>query len=856
MKQSLNRHRLGIALACALGAAATTCAQAQGADQLEEVDVIGRALPGAVVGDIPPENSLSQRDIRAYGVGTVSQLLEELSLQTTSGQSRDGGGPVVLVNGKRVSGVNEVGNVPTEAILRVDILPEEVALKYGYSSDQKVVNIILRRRFNAMTGEGSASQSTEGGNARERADGSLTRIRDDQRLNAALGVQLQGDILEAQRGIIPANSKPVSDPAYRSLQPDNRNVSGNFVYATPFTQDISSSTNLTAAHTESRSLNGLFAGAIPEPLHRLTTGNTVHLGSTLNMDTANNWHLSVIGGVDHSDTRTAVNRSFPGATAPSLDRTTSISNTANVSMLATHKLFRAPAGDALMSLQGGAQTSSTQSSATGLRPQPAQSLSRSNGSARLSLDLPITRRGNWGDALGTLTANANLSLTQDSYFQTLTMLGYGLNWSPVSAINLIAAVSEDRRAPTLQQLLSPTVTLNGVTVYDYATGRSVLVTSITGGNAALVADDRHTFKLGGTFKPFANRNFTLNANYSDSVVRRAVQSLQGISPSLEAAFPDRFVRNEDDELQSVDSRPVNIASQSRSSLRWGFNLTQTLREPQRPQFGDRPRPVRPPGTAPATPPRAGEAAAPVPAAPAAAGSTTREPTLEEVQVSGRNEPAQGSAPGARGLRGGRGGGGGPGGGFPGGGFGGPGGGFGGGGFARGGAGPGRGGGFPGGGGDDGAQLQLSIYHTVLFRNEVTLRPGVDPVDLLRGGTIGSAPTPRHQVQFNAGVLDNGLGLRLSGEWSSAGHTDIPTSVSGGLHYGAHQSLDLRSFADLGQRLPRTAWARGLRVTFAVQNLFNERQVIKTDTGIVPQAFQAGYLDPAGRTVGLSVRKIF
>ena len=65
----------------------------------------------------------------------------------------------------------------------------------------------------------------------------------------------------------------------------------------------------------------------------------------------------------------------------------------------------------------------------------------------------------------------------------------------------------------------------------------------------------------------------------------------------------------------------------------------------------------------------------------------------------------------------------------------------------------------------------------------------------------------------------------------------PPTSSGGLHYGVHENLDLP-------------------VTFAVQNLFKERQVIKNVAGLVPQAFQAGYLDPAGRTAALTVRKIF
>ncbi|MFW2851585.1 TonB-dependent receptor plug domain-containing protein [Sphingomonas sp. TX0543] len=121
------------------------------ATQQEDIVVTGQALPGSVVGDIPAENRLTPADIAAYGVDSVSDLLDQISDQTSSIQGRGSSGPVVLVNGKRISGINEIGDLPTETIARVDILPEEVALKYGYSATQKVVNIILRRRFRAHT---------------------------------------------------------------------------------------------------------------------------------------------------------------------------------------------------------------------------------------------------------------------------------------------------------------------------------------------------------------------------------------------------------------------------------------------------------------------------------------------------------------------------------------------------------------------------------------------------------------------------------------------------------------------------------------------------------------------------------
>ena len=59
---------------------------------------------------------------------------------------------MLLLNGQRISSFRELRDVPTEAIERVEILPEEVALKYGYHADQKVVNIVLRQRFRSTAG--------------------------------------------------------------------------------------------------------------------------------------------------------------------------------------------------------------------------------------------------------------------------------------------------------------------------------------------------------------------------------------------------------------------------------------------------------------------------------------------------------------------------------------------------------------------------------------------------------------------------------------------------------------------------------------------------------------------------------
>ena len=132
----------------------------------------------------------------------------ELAPQTGSGQGRGGEQPVVLLNGHRISGLREIQDIPTEAIQRVEILPEEVALRYGYTADQKVVNIVLRRYFRATTAEASAGTSTAGGGASGSGEAGLLRIRRDTRLNLDVKYQTSDSLLESQRDILPGAAAP------------------------------------------------------------------------------------------------------------------------------------------------------------------------------------------------------------------------------------------------------------------------------------------------------------------------------------------------------------------------------------------------------------------------------------------------------------------------------------------------------------------------------------------------------------------------------------------------------------------------------------------------------------------------
>ena len=133
--RSLIALRLGFSVALAISTSALAQMPApapSAADQPEEdsgdIIVNGVATPrGSVIGNVQPEERLTPADIRSFGVSSISELLTELSPQTDAAN----GAPVVLLNGKRISGFSEIRDYPTEAIARVDILPPEVSLSYG-----------------------------------------------------------------------------------------------------------------------------------------------------------------------------------------------------------------------------------------------------------------------------------------------------------------------------------------------------------------------------------------------------------------------------------------------------------------------------------------------------------------------------------------------------------------------------------------------------------------------------------------------------------------------------------------------------------------------------------------------------
>src|SRR6478672_7277619 len=198
----------------------------------EEIVITGARPRGSVVGDIPPENTLDSRDVRATGATNITELLDAIAPEIGSARGRGGEQPVLLLNGQRISGFRELRDIPTEAIVRVEILPEEVALKYGYAAEQKVVNIVLRNRFRSSTAQLGAGLSTEGGYANGNADFTRFLVQRNGRTTYNLHAEGNGMLTENERDICltqacTRDAAAQQELAARSLVGTRRDVRGS-----------------------------------------------------------------------------------------------------------------------------------------------------------------------------------------------------------------------------------------------------------------------------------------------------------------------------------------------------------------------------------------------------------------------------------------------------------------------------------------------------------------------------------------------------------------------------------------------------------------------------------------------------
>ncbi len=168
------------------------------ADDPSDVVVLGDRR--SIAGTLDPLATLDSAMISATGASTISELLRAIRGLT---QSADGSDPIFLLNGQRTSGYPDIGTLPPEAIEKVEVMPEQAALKFGYPPTRRVLNFITKRRFRQTELRSTAGTTTRGGGSAATANLGMTRLRNDSRLMLSLEYRHTDRIIQSDRAIAP-----------------------------------------------------------------------------------------------------------------------------------------------------------------------------------------------------------------------------------------------------------------------------------------------------------------------------------------------------------------------------------------------------------------------------------------------------------------------------------------------------------------------------------------------------------------------------------------------------------------------------------------------------------------------------
>ncbi|QNM81995.1 TonB-dependent receptor [Sphingomonas sabuli] len=819
-------------LGASTGAATAESADGQAVpdETIPEIIVYGERL----FPDVQPERSLDEEAIESYGVGTIDELIA--NLQAEVGNDEDA--PLLIVNGERLNDLSEIGEFPVEVLRNVQVLPRGSAVRLGGKSGQRVVSLALKKQVRTVTVSGSQKLATDGNWNATEGETIFTHIRGNTRANIGIRGRDEDRLLESDRGIV---------------QPDPflPYAAGGNVVGYPF-------------------IGGEIDPALSAIAGQIVTVTPVPAGAS-----------PTLAGF-------AANANVPAVTGLGRFRTLR-PDSANYEFNGTANTRLAPWLTANAAVRvGRTTTDGIRGLASGLFvlpfDNPASPFSRDVGllyygdplhyrGRRSGGDFNLTFNGTFGRWIGNLNARHSYSRdlsTNDVLVQSGAIpIADGTNpfaGAPALALTSSQASSRLRNSAAQASFTGPLATLPAGTVTATIEGRLASYrlraksSFLPGGSAATFNRNEQSVRgaldipltsSGGFLKQAGNTSATVEigrTHFSDvgSLDRYAL----GLTWEPVAALRLRASIEQANGPPSAQilANPVIITPESRVfDPLTGETVDVTQITGGNPDlFAEKVR-IKRLGALLRAVPRLNlqfnaeytdtdrrNFVSALPEASAAvmlafpdrfirdANGVLTAIDLRPVNFDSEREkrfrwgfnlntkltnpppPKNAEARKAPTL------------------------------------------------------LQVSANHTVILSDEIRIRPGIDPVDLLGGGAIGIAGgRVRHQIDGTAAVTAGGLGARVGLLYRGASSLDTRIGgVSDSIRFSPLTIVNLRVYADARRFLKAQKWARGLRLSVDVVNLFNDRQRVRDSQGGVPLQYQPGYRDPLGRTIEFEIRKVF
>ena len=864
-------------------------------DSSGEIVVTAERIRGSVDTDVPPIEQLDEADIAALGASSLTDLVAAVAPQANSGRGRGGGQPIVLLNGQRVSGFRELRDLPPEAIRQVQIFPEEVALKYGFRPDQRVINFVLKDNFASFAAEFEHAQPQDGGFASNEFETTLTRIGTNTRLNLDVELERSTALTEAERDLISSGG---------SLLARGGNVSG-------------------------LGLNGELSPALSALSGSTVTQAGVPLGianPTLSQFAGN---ANRLNDANIGDTRTLLPRTerleVNGTWSRSLGPQTVLSLNANFALTGSASLLGLPGSsfvvpgsspfspfgqdvtlsryfDSPRPLERESETRVFQTGSTFNHLLGGWRWTLTGNYARTANETRTTRNADFtalraGVLAGTtnpfaIDFGANLLfLARD----LASSLNQNLDLRSTLAGTLFALPAGDVQmtfaSGFTRQMLDSETYRSGITT-DVSLRRNIMNHSVnaelplTGSDFGIgsvigewsvngnigfsdLSDFGQLVEYGAGLRWAPARNLTFQASITGDENAPGIGQLGNpilVTPNV-ATYD--FTRGESLFINVITGGNPALIGEKRRDFIFNANWNPDFIKDFALQFSYFKNNSR--NTTAGFPLLTPEIEA------AFANRVVRDVngrllSVDQRPVNFDREASQrirwgfnvsgniGAPPPQRGPSGGPPGAGGPRG---------PGA-AGGGGAPRGPRGPragggGRGGGFGGGGfgggGGQPSRWNIALYHTYRIQEEILIRPGVPVLDLLNGSaTSSNGGASRHEVELSGGVFHKGFGLRLQGTYKSAttaNGTGLPGSND--LRFSDIAAVNAFIFVNLDQQasvVKALPVLKGSRITFRIENILNDIVDVRDQNGNVPLGYQQGYIDPRGRVFEVSFRKRF
>ena len=830
------------ALAAAATGAATSGAAAaadgQPATDQSQQEIIVNAPP--LFRDIQPERTLDQDAIESYGVSTIDELLAEVQVDLGA----EGEEPLIFVNGKQINDLSEIGALPVEALRSLQVLPRGTAVRAGGSPGQRVISLTLKRSVQSATLTAAHKVSTDGHWNADRGEAILTKVKGSTRANIALRVRDESDLFESERAII----QPTPFLPYA--------LTGNVIGYPNTTGEIDPLLSAIAGETVT---------VAPVPPGQ---ANPTLASFAAGANTATFTNLGPYRTLRPQTRNYDLNGSFNSDIAPWLTANATVDLQQNVSRglrgLPAALLILAPTNPA-----------SPFSRSVGLAYYGSDPLhyrsTHHGGNANLTLDATF---GKW-------TGNLHLehSESKDVYASdqqtTFGFIPLPDNVDPFttdisSLIGTTTSQSSSRSLITAADLLlnGPSVVLPAGPVQATVEGRvgssslrsqssfgpfgnaaahrsgqsirGAIDVPIANSDANVLAPLGHAdvsaeyslnhFSDAGTMSHYAlglnwfpTQRLQIGSNLSRTELPPDIlllgsptvvtQSVRVFDPLTGETVDIVQITGGNPTLKPETDRIFRINGILRLVQRLNLQLNAEYTQTSRKNFVS-------------TLPEASAAvmlAFPNRFVRDASGTLVTE-DLRPVNfdseedkrlrwgISMNTRLGSSPVPGQR----------------------------------------------PTGPIKPRTYFQLTFNHTMVFSDKIFIRSGLPPVDLLSGGAIGiSGGRLRHQLDASAAITSGGTGARIAMTYRGASELhSVVNGTADTLHFSPVLALNARVFTDLKRFLPRSSWARGLRVSLDLLNVANRHQRVADSFGNTPLQYQPAYRDPIGRTIEIEIRKVF